>query len=433
MQKRTIAIIGGGAAGLMAAATIAEENSDIKVILIEKNERLGKKVLISGGGRCNVTTGIQNIALVLEKYPRGAKFLQSAMHGFSPKAVYDWFEGHGVPLKIEEDLRVFPQSDDGHDVVGAFDKIFEEKKGEIILGRNITNIKRQHDKGAAPEKHKKFIIGGKDFVIEADAVIITTGGQAYRQTGSTGDGYAFAESLGHKITELGPSLNAIVIQEGWVKKLAGLSREKATLQKSHTEGKSRTTEKATGPLLFTHRGITGPAVFAFSSLTAFENYTSKNPMRITLDMFPDEKEEPLMQKIFDHAQKNPKKNIGNVLDMLVAKSLAQETLCELQIPHEKNAGELSKKDAARIAHFLKHAEISAIGQIAGEEFVTAGGVDLREVNSSTMQSKICPGLFFAGEILDIDGFTGGFNLQAAWCTGHLAGKSATKSVELEAE
>jgi predicted Rossmann fold flavoprotein len=407
-----IAIIGAGAAGLMAAATIQETNPEADVFLIEKNDGLGKKVIISGGGRCNVTTGIFDIRTVLTRYPRGNKFLMSAMHQFPPQEVYAWFEAHGVPLKIEEDLRVFPQSNDGKDIVGVFEKMFAKSHIEFALKTNVIRIEKAED------GFHLFTKDQKD-PLEVDRVIITTGGQAYRHTGSTGDGYAFAQALGHTITPLAPSLNSFYTEEAWPGTLSGLSFEKANIISKR--GKK---QFWTGPFLFTHKGVSGPAVFSLSSLVAFENYDKTNPLEIEIDLFPDQTADQVRELIEKNIVANPKKAFGNILIGIVPKSLGEVVCKELGIPYDKKAGDMSKKELIQVSSWLKGIPLKVIGRGAGDEFVTAGGVELKEVNPSTMESKITPGLFFAGEILDIDGFTGGFNLQASWATGRKAGESA---------
>lgn len=408
-----IAIIGGGAAGLMAAATIHEIHPETEVFLIEKNDGLGKKVIISGGGRCNVTTGIQDVRTVLTKYPRGGKFLSSAIYSFPPAAVYEWFEAHGVPLKIEEDLRVFPQSNNGKDIVGVFEKLFRSSRVRPYLKASAVRV-------AKIGNRFEVYLKDTDAPLVVDKLILTTGGQAYRHTGSTGDGYAFAMSLGHTLTPLAPSLNSFTTREKWTADVSGLSFEKATLSAKRGNG-----FKFTGPFLFTHKGISGPAVFALSSLVAFESYDANAPLEITVDLFPDQTREELQRDIEESLSQNPKKNFSNVLGFVMPKSLVQIVGVELAL-EDKRANETAKTDTRRVAEWLKAVPLHAIGRGAGDEFVTAGGVNLKEVDPSTMESKICPGLYFAGEILDVDGFTGGFNLQASWAAGRLAGESAAR-------
>ena len=406
-----IAVIGGGAAGLMAAAAIHETSPETEVVLIERNDGLGKKVIISGGGRCNVTTGLRDVREVLSKYPRGGKFLNSAMRRFPPEAVHAWFEAHGVPLKIEEDLRTFPVSDDGHDVVGAFERLFEGSNVRVMLKRHVVGVDRRDD---------GYVIRFKEGEpLEADRVILTTGGQAFRHTGSTGDGYAFAESLGHRVTPLAPSLNSFFTKETWPKDVSGLSSEKARLRTKLSKA-----YEFTGPMLFTHRGVSGPAVFALSSLVAFEKYDAASPMALKIDLFPDRSEEDLFTKLENALREHPRKSLVNVLDFTMSKGLALALCGDLGLDPEAHAGGVPKKDVRKIAEWLKGIPLTVVGRGAGDEFVTAGGVDLKDVDPKTMGSKISPGLYFAGEILDIDGFTGGFNLQASWAAGRVAGESA---------
>ncbi|MBI4457937.1 aminoacetone oxidase family FAD-binding enzyme [Candidatus Uhrbacteria bacterium] len=406
------AIIGGGAAGLMTAATIHAADPSAEVFLLERNDGLGKKVIISGGGRCNVTTGIRDIRTVLTKYPRGSKFLSSAMYAFPPEAAYDWFEARGVPLKTEEDLRVFPRSDDGRDVVRVFENLFTDSSVRVMLRADVTGIERRPEGG--------FAIRMKSMLepLLVDKAVLTTGGQAYRHTGSTGDGYAFALSLGHTLTPLAPSLNAFFTRERWPADVSGLSFERSKITAKRGKGIS-----FTGPFLFTHRGVSGPAVFALSSLVAFERYDASVPLEISIDLFPDLHQDALAAEIQKQISAGAGKIFQNVIAALVPKSLAEICVAEAALPGKKRGAEVSKKEIARGAAWLKAIPLTVIQRGAGDEFVTAGGVTLKEVNPSTMESKIRPGLFFAGEILDIDGFTGGFNLQASWATGRLAGAS----------
>lgn len=404
-----VAIIGGGAAGMMCAASIHESNPATEIFLVERNDGLGKKVIISGGGRCNVTTGIRDVKTVLSKFPRGGKFLTSAMYAFPPEAVYAWLETHGVPLKTESDLRVFPVSDNGRDIVGVFERLFQHPKIHVLLRRSAVSVEKLNGKFTVHIRDQK-----EPLVV--DALVLTTGGQAYRQTGSTGDGYAFAASLGHTITPLAPSLSAFFSKESWPATISGLSFEKATFT---AERGNR--PQFTGPFLFTHRGVSGPAVFALSSLVAFEKYDAANPLAITIDLFPDDSPEKLQTKFEKLILENRNKSFVNVLGFLVPKSLAEIAVRELGVPPVAHANQMPKKETIRVLSWLKVIPLSIIQRGAGDEFVTAGGVDLSEIDPQTMESKICPGLYFAGEIMNVDGFTGGFNLQASWATGHLAG------------
>jgi len=495
-SQKIIAVLGGGAAGMMAAVSAAEQISNFenggivndrmknnrigegkaRILLFEKNAYLGAKVLISGGGRCNVTTGIFDVRKLMENYPRGAKFLMSAMFRFPPEKVKDWFEAHGVPLKIEEDLRIFPVSNNGKDVVGTLERELKRLNVEVFVNANVIEVSgltKANDGAMQKDTAQKFYLKLKDGrVFEADAVIITTGGNAYRHTGSTGDGYAFAKNFGHMITPLSPSLNSFVVSEKWVSKLAGVSFEKVKLtlragvdahvgmgaqakvcaeadadvrmsvtpvpenepagaNNVHADEATQIGPRMyerTGPIVFTHVGVSGPAVFATSARASYEQYDKLKPMQLLINFFPDESAETLEKRFMKLADEHGKKSLVNFLDMLLPRSLCEVIIDVLKADPGLIVGRLPKTLRLSILKHLQSFELTVVGRGAGEEFVTAGGVALDEVNTNTMESKIQPGLYFAGEILDIDGFTGGFNLQASWATGKLAGESAVKNL-----
>lgn len=409
-----VAIIGGGAAGMMSAATINENNPEVEVFLIEKNESLGKKVLISGGGRCNITTGITDIKIALKNYPRGEKFLTSAMHYFSPLAVRAWFLARGVPQKCGEDLRVFPKSDDGRDVLDVFERIFSRHRTKILFKHAVKSI----------EKNKNgFIINFKEQPpLEADRVVLALGGEAHRYTGSAGDGYALAESLGHRVSPLAASLYSFVTKEKWPREISGL-----TIAKSAVIAKRQKRYRGQGAVLFTHWGVSGPAIFALSSLVAFLNFSPADPLDIFIDLVPDASAEKIIADIKNLARENPKKSFKSILHHFVPRTLAEIISRETGILSLKKNAEVGNSEIEKVGQWLKFLPLHAVRRGAGEELVTAGGVELAEVNPRTMESKICPGLYFVGEILNIDGFTGGFNLQAAWATGRAAGEVLARS------
>ena len=424
MHKPKIGIIGGGAAGMMAAATIKELDPDIDVVIFEKNPYLGAKVIISGGGRCNVTTGIpstsnatsplsnhrDDIKKLIENYPRGGKFLMSAFFRFPPAAVMDWFQSHGVPLKTEEDFRVFPKSNDGHDIVGALESVLKNTGTDIQLNTTISHIEK-----LATQFRLHTKIGHHDVT----SLILTTGGNAYRQTGSTGDGYAFAKALGHTITDLAPSLSSYITIEKWPAKVSGVSFQKAELTlKTPTDTYTRT-----GAFLFTHKGVSGPAVFALSGMAAYDAPTNGNPLQLTINFFPEETPEELAIRFQYLANTHGKKQLINFLDIFLPKSLCEVCIDLIQAPSNLSTGQLTKVLKTRILTLLQALPLTIINRTPGDEFVTAGGVPTTEVNTNTMESKIQPNLYFAGELLDIDGFTGGFNLQASWASGKLAGEA----------
>jgi len=406
---KRVGIIGGGAAGMMAAATINENNPEIKVFLIEKNESLGKKVIISGGGRCNVTTGVQDVRILLTKYPRGAEFLKRAFNVFPPKAVYDWFEAHGVPLKIEQDMRVFPVSNKGKDVVGAFENLFAKHTTEILYQHSVKQIEKID---------AEFILYFKDeTTLTVDAVVMAVGGQAYRQTGSTGDGYTMVEQLLHTTTELAPSLSSLLTTEATARDISGVSFSKATFT---THGTER--HEFTGPFIFTHFGVSGPAVFALSALAAFEKFAPENPLKVTIDIIPDIPQAKALTVVRNFMSANPTKFFAHTLHKFVPMSVANTIIREIGMQSYIQNKLVKEKEIIAAVDWLKAVPLTVVGRRPGDEFVTAGGISLDEVNPETMESNICSGLFFAGEILNVDGYTGGFNLQASWATGRVAGE-----------
>ncbi len=409
-----VAIVGAGAAGMMCAATILENNPETELFLLEKNDSLGKKVIISGGGRCNVTTGVEDIKIALSKYPRGKKFLISALHRFSPAAVRAWFEEHGIPLKCEKDLRVFPVSDDGKDIVNVFTKIFVHSGVQVLTKHNVKSITRQGK--------EFFVMCQNQPPLTVDRVVLALGGQAYRHTGSTGDGYTLAESLGHHITELAPSLHSFITKEKWPRALSGVSFIKANISADCPKPNT-----FTGAFLFTHTGISGPAVFALSSLTAFQNFGPAKPLAIFIDFVPEITMDRFIITLQQLLQANPKKSFKNILQHFVPLSLSEIICQEVGIPIEKKNAEITRQEVQKTGEWVKHLPLHAVARGAGDEFVTAGGVELSQVDPRTMESKLCPGLYLAGEILNVDGFTGGFNLQASWATGRVAGESIAQT------
>ncbi len=402
----------------MAAATLLEEVVQAEIHLFEKNKILGQKVIISGGGRCNVTTGIHDKQLLRKKYTRGADFLIPAISQFPPKQVMAWFERHGVPLKTEDDLRVFPQSDDGHDVVGAFEHLFRDGGVRVHLATTI--------KAVIPTE-QGFQIESTQSTESFDVVVITTGGNAYRHTGSTGDGYAFAKACGHTITPLGPSLNSFEIVESWPKELSGLSLPNARLEAVANDGAKK---NATGPMLFTHFGISGPAVFALSSHLAFTPVSARGPILVSLI--------PEAEQTFETWDAWMKKTFHGGGSLLLRSALAEvlprrfveQLLALAKIAPEQTGASLTKEKRRQLLHLLSGSlKLALAARRPGDEFVTAGGVELTEVDPQTMQSLVKKGLFFGGEVLNVDGVTGGFNLQASWATGRLAGKSIASMVQ----
>ncbi len=385
---------------MMAAATIKEMEPTLPVSIFDKNDHLGAKVIISGGGRCNVTTAValsnnrHDIDRLLENYPRGAKFLMSAMFRTPPQAIVDWFESHGVPLKTEDDLRVFPRSDDGHDIVGALEKTVTGWNTDIHLSTNVTSIEKVASIDPAQPIFRLHTRNGHH---DVDILILTTGGNAYRHTGSTGDGYSFAKALGHTITDLAPSLSSYITMEKWPAKVSGVSFEKVslTMKTSPSAGEKPRSYTRTGPLLFTHKGVTGPAVFALSALAAYEAPTNGNHLHLTINFMPDEKPEEFSERFQELANVHGAKKLINFLDIFLPKSLCNvfielladdknsiDTLTSLQ------ASRIDKDLKSRITKLLTALPLTIINRTPGDEFVTAGGVPTTEIHPNTMESKL---------------------------------------------
>jgi len=405
-----IAIIGGGAAGIMCAATLAEKNDKHEVHIFEKNSKLGMKVSISGGGRCNVTTGIQDKTILAKKYIRGSNFLSPALAAFGPKAVMDWFESHNVPLKIEEDLRVFPESNNSEDVIDVFYDIFKKHNVILHFQEGVTQILQNKEKFTIQTKLENY---------EFDVLVLTTGGNAYSQTGSTGEGYVFAKNLGHTITTLGPSLNSFLTEEKWCKELLGISFKNSKFVTTTDEGKK---VEATGPMIFTHFGISGPTTFALAAHLAFDTINPKHSKVVSF-IPKAELDFNYWNESFQKQIANfPLKQIHNILTLELPSRFATKILELANILPERKANSITREERIKLAKLLAgELKLTLTMRKVGDEFVTAGGINSNEVDRKTMRSKLNPNLYFAGEILDVDGLTGGFNLQAAWCTGRLVG------------
>lgn len=414
-----IAIIGGGAAGMMAGLSILENTQgNLQVKLFEKNRQLGAKVIISGGGRCNLTTGIEDKKVLLSKYTRGEDFIKFALGKYNPKKIREFFEKHGVKTKCEEDNRVFPVSDDGKEVVGMFEKEFAKYPNfQVAVGVEVQNIAKNNDKFEVEYNSRKE---------EFDIVVLTTGGQAYRQTGSAGQGYVFAKNLGHTITPLGPSLNSFKTQEDWVKELSGLALEKARVVVS--EVATMTTSplvSVVGPFLFTHFGISGPVAFSLASQIPFVEINEQKTLKIHLSPDADKTFESWEKILINEVDKSKNKLFRNVLSQYLPTRLVESLFIQFCYSlYEVKMAELSKKDRQEVSKMLGFGiPINLIQRRPGDEFVTAGGVDTDEINKKTLESKILPNLYLAGELINVDGVTGGFNLTACWAGGALIGES----------
>ena len=400
-------VIGGGPAGMFAAITAAEQGK--KVLLLEKNHRLGKKLLITGKGRCNVTnhcTGQE----VLQNTPRNGRFLFSAMAAFPPEKTYAFFESHGCPLKVERGNRVFPVSDCAQSVLDCLQNelrrlhvtVSEERVTEILTAEGrVAGVRT--DRGSH----------------EAEWVILATGGVSYPATGSTGDGYRMAEALGHTIVPQEGSLVPLEAEED-CKQMQGLSLRNVGVKLLGAKGK--VLYQDFGELLFTHFGVSGPTVLSASCHMKGEG------CRLLLDLKPALDEAKLDARILRDLEMYQNRAMENALTDLLPRSMIPVVLRRLEIAPDMQANSLTKQKRRALVELLKAFPVEILGKRpVSEAIITSGGVKVSEINPKTMESKLVPGLYFAGEIIDCDDYTGGFNLQIAWATAYAAAGSAAEN------
>ncbi len=414
---KNIVIIGGGAAGLMAFCRAAEKNAEKNslITLIEKNERYGRKLMITGKGRCNVTNNC-DIDTLISSTPVNPRFLYSSFSAFLPQDVMNFFEKEGVPLKTERGNRVFPVSDKAADIVDVFSRI-AKKYAKAGKARLVTGTAERIliENGAV-----KGVLLDSGEEIPADSLLIATGGASYSLTGSTGDGYKMAKDLGHTITELKPSLVPLVCHEGFCSKLSGLSLKNVTLS-VFEEGRKKALFSEMGEMLFTHFGISGPLVLSASSHMrnmGKKNYTAQIDLKPALSL------EQLDSRILRDFAQVPNKDFANSLDRLLPKSMIPVVVKLSGIPADRKVNQISREERRSLCELLKGFNLKITGFRPIEEaIITSGGVSVKEINPQTMESKIVSGLFFAGEIIDVDAYTGGFNLQIAFSTGFAAGNN----------
>ena len=404
-----IIVIGGGSAGMIAAGRAASFGRS--VVLLEKNEKLGKKLHITGKGRCNITNNT-DVNGLLGQIITNPRFLNSAFYTMDSLALMEFFESRGLPLKTERGGRVFPESDKADDVNKTLITYLNENSVKIKLKTVVKRIIL---------KNKNIQIETNGKTEDADAIIIATGGLSYPSTGSTGDGYDFAKSIGHSIIETFPALVPLITSETWVASLEGLSLRNVRCTVL-TGGKLLYEE--TGEMLFMNSGVTGPIIMRASSFLC-DKFPDK-PM-IFIDLKPGLSVEQLDTRILRDFSENQNKNFSNALDELLPKSLIETMIYLSKIPPLQKVNTITREQRQTLVNLFKALPLTPI-KTAGfkEAVVTKGGVHVREVNPSTMMSKKQPGIFFAGEILDVDAMTGGYNLQIAFSTGRLAGLSAAK-------
>ncbi len=406
---------------MMAAVAAADSGS--KVCLIEKNEKLGKKVFITGKGRCNVTNAA-DVETLLSNVCTNRKFLYSAFYGFDNTAVMEFLERAGCPLKIERGDRVFPVSDHSSDVIAAFRRELDKRKVEIRLNTEVASLEvcenQKSDSGEEEKSKKSFyritgvrLKSGK--MVEADKVILCTGGVSYPSTGSTGDGYRMAEETGHQITKLFPGLVPLETKETWCRELMGLTLKNVSLRLVRG---NKELYQGFGEMLFTHFGVSGPLVLSAGSL-----YTP-GEARLFIDLKPAMTEEQLDNRLLRDFEENRNKQFKNALGALFPTRMIPVMVSLSGIHPDKRVNEVSKQERQNLIRLIKNLPLTVTGARGFQEaIITRGGISVKDVNPSTMESKKVEGLFFAGEVLDLDAFTGGYNLQIAWSTGHLAGIS----------
>ncbi len=404
-----VIVIGGGAAGMMAALAAAEKGC--RVCLIEKNEKLGKKLFITGKGRCNVTNAGDMETLFANVRANG-KFLYSAFYGYDNRRVMDFLEGAGCRLKTERGDRVFPLSDHSSDVISAFARELKRRGVEILLNTEAKSLILGKDESIVEGVR---LSGGRQ--VHGNMCVVCTGGLSYPSTGSTGDGYGFAKEAGHQVVGQRPGLVPFNVREEWCGRIMGLSLKNVSLR---LVCGGRETYQGFGEMLFTHFGVSGPLVLSASS-----HYESGQGAVLYIDLKPALTAEQLDKRLLRDFDENKNKRFGNALGGLFPMKLIPVMVELSGIRSDKKVNEITKEERRRFGELIKAVPLTVKGLRGYEEaIITRGGVCVKEINPSTMESKKVKGLYFAGEVLDVDALTGGFNLQIAWSTGHLAGSCA---------
>ncbi|MHB9129860.1 MAG: BaiN/RdsA family NAD(P)/FAD-dependent oxidoreductase [Armatimonadota bacterium] len=405
-EGKRVIVVGAGASGLMAAGAAAAHGH--QVTLLERNREIGKKLLISGKGRCNITNNT-DIEGLLANIPGNPKFMRSALHRFGPQETIAFFTEHGVPTKTERGSRVFPESDNADDVVHALWDFCKENGVRLQTQVTVTRI-------LSSEGHISGVKVGDDF-IPADAVILSTGGSSYPGTGSKGDGYRMAGELGHAIIPIRPSLVPLETEETWPAEAQGLALRNVTLTAFSPDGKKRFSEL--GEMLFTHYGVSGPLVLSAS------RFVGDLPgSLLVIDLKPGLDESMLDARLLRDFEKYSRREFANALEDLLPRSLIPIIVRLSHIPPHTSIHQVTRAQRAGLVQLFKGLTLTLKkARPIAEAITTVGGVSTKEIDSRTMESKQVSGLYFTGEVIDVDGLTGGFNLQIAWSTGHLAGES----------
>ena len=416
-----VVIIGGGAAGMMAAISAAGNGDN--VTLLEKNEKLGKKVYITGKGRCNITNACETSELFNSIFSN-KKFMYSAIYSYDNNAVIDFFNENGCPVKIERGNRVFPVSDKSSDVIKALNQKMKGLKVDIRLNCEVKDIVKENNEFIVKYIDERNL--NKN--IQCDKVIVATGGKSYASTGSTGDGYVFAKKFGHTIKELTPALVPFELKGDDYKQMQGLALKNINFVVKDSCSNT-TIYKEFGEMLFTHFGISGPVILSSGNAvsTFIQKAKKKNKdynILISIDLKPALDIETLDARLLRDFKENLNKQLKNSLDALLPKSIIPVVIKKSEIDEEKMVNSITKQERLALVNTIKNLEFEFNRfRDFNEAIITKGGIDVKEINPSTMESKLVPGLYFAGEILDVDAATGGYNLQIAWSSGYMAGQN----------
>lgn len=406
-----VIVIGGGAAGMMAAITAVSQGHN--VTLFEKNEKLGKKLFITGKGRCNFTNA-GDAEDIFNSVVTNKKFLYSAFNGFSNYDTMGFFGELGLDFKVERGNRVFPSSDHSSDVIGALSRRMKQLGVKVELNTQVDEVIANNGEFSAVKLTDAY---NKKRTVSADKLIIATGGNSYQSTGSTGDGYRFAKSLGHEVTPILPALVPFIVKEEWERDLQGLSLKNVNVT---IYDDKKIVYSDFGEMLFTHFGVSGPTVLSASSYAA--KIIKNRPLKLVIDLKPALDEQQLDERILRDFEEFKNKSFKNSLDKLLPKKLIPVIVELSKIEQDKKIHDITKQERMTLVKLIKNLTLTLTGLRGfNEAIITQGGVSVKQINPTTMESKLVKNVYFAGEVIDVDAVTGGFNLQIAWSTAYAAG------------